>query len=261
MSHFKGEAKKYNKITVKEVMSYPVRPIPERKLRLETCQHLGIRSEMSEVTGEVIAHYFPVTKKGEITGFIRRDLEKPKKDAFSTVGDVSVSSDLIGQDRCTVGKKLFICEGVYDYASVWQALRFSAYNENRASPIIPNVVTIGLGTKNAAAHIGNNQEFVSRYEETVIVFDNDSATPEEVKKGVVKGQDAVREVALTMPDIKNVLLDLNDPNEYLVEGRQDELQKKVMFENKEYEAEHIVKGGIGLDVLLEPVHPPLYWFK
>lgn len=261
MSHFTGKPKKaMNNMrlqTVQEVLKFPVKPIPERGLVQETCEHFGIRSEYSEVEGVVVAHYFPVTKKGKLSGFLKRDLTKPKKYAFATVGDVDIDCDLVGQDKCSPSKKVFIAEGQYDYLSIWQALRFSEWNSSRASPYIPNVVTIGLGTKNAAAHVSTNMEFLQQYQEVITVFDNDEASPEEAKKGIVKGQDAVLEVGLLLP-IKNVILELNDPNDYIQEGRQEDLNKTCLFNACDYQVESVETGGGDVDTLLEPIAKGIY---
>lgn len=251
MSHFQGKVQK-SMITVQKVLQFPMKPIPERGIGLETCEHFGIRSEFSEVEGTVIAHYFPVTKNGDVVGFLKRDLTRPKKQAFSTVGEVSVDCDLVGQDKCGASKRLFIAEGQYDYLSVWQALYFSKYNQSQDTPYFPSVVSIGLGTVNAAEHILNNIEFVQKYDETTLVFDNDEATPEERQKGIVKGQDAVLEVAL-LTDVKNVVLGMNDPNEYIKANRAQELNNIVLFEAKEYQVDSVEGGAGEIDELLAPV--------
>ena len=128
MSYYKGEPMKSG-MTVQEVKDLPLaKGIPERGLTPDTCKHFGIRSEFSEVDGKSIAHYFPVTKEGALSGWIRRDLRKPKKEGFSTVGDVSVDCDLLGQANAPTSKKVFIVEGVYDAPSLYQALYDSDWN-------------------------------------------------------------------------------------------------------------------------------------
>jgi len=257
MSHFKGEVQKSMQ-TIQTVQKYPIKAIPDRGIKLETCEHFGIRSEFSEVEGTVIAHYFPVTKKGKISGFLKRDLTQPKKKAFSTVGDVDTGCDLVGQDVCQKGKKLFIAEGQYDYLSAWQALYFSDYNQGLSKPFVPNVVSIGLGTKHAAEHVSNNQEFVQSFQEPITVFDNDEATPEERLKGIVKGRDAVMEVALCIQEMKNVELELNDPNEYIKEGRSEELAKMLMFQAKSFQVDSVEYGGGEYEDLIQPIPKGMY---
>jgi archaellum biogenesis ATPase FlaH len=252
MSHFKGEVKRSMQ-TVQTVLKFPIKSMPERGIKVETCEHYGVRSEFSEVEGCVIAHYFPVTKKGKVVGFLKRDLTQPKKSAFSTVGDVDTSCDLVGQDVCQKGKKLFIAEGQYDYLSVWQSLFFSSYNQGLNTPFIPNVVTIGLGTKHAAEHISNNQEFVNTFQEPITVFDNDEATPEERLKGIVKGRDAVMEVALCIDNMKNVQLDLNDPNEYIKDGKSEDLSKLLMFGATVFQVDSVEYGGGVYEELIQKI--------
>jgi replicative DNA helicase len=232
----------------------------KRGIHKTTLKHFGVRAEFDQTTGRVIAHLFPITRKGEIVGFIRRDLRKKKKDAFSVIGEGSPSDcDLLGQHVAPKSaKKIWVVEGIYDYLSAWQALYESEYNKGRETPIIPAVVSIGFGTANAREHIATNKDFLAGYGEVIICFDNDEATPEEAAKGIVKGKDATRQVALVLKDIKTVELDLNDPNEYLKEGRQKDLQKLLMFEAKEYKPEFIVSGGVGLERLLRPLEKGIF---
>jgi len=252
MSSFKGPVQK-SKQTVKEVLEFPIKALTDRGIKLETCEHFGVRSEFSVVDGTVIAHYFPVTKGGKLTGFLKRDLTKPKKKAFSTVGIVEVTSDLVGQGVCTKSKRLFICEGQYDYLSVWQALYFSEYNQSLKTPFIPNVVTIGLGAGNAVEHIGNNIDFVNQYAEPCTVFDNDEATPEQRADGEILGRDAAMLVSLAFEGFKDVYLDLKDPNEYIKSSRSEDLAKLCMFSAKEYQVESVEYGAGGIDDILKPV--------
>ena len=254
MSDYRGRPTVNQVETVEDVRGYPVcqHGIPDRKIMKEACIHFKIREGFNEVTGRVEAHYFPVTKDGRLTGWIKRDLTRAKKDSFSTIGQVGTDSDLLGQSMVPDStRKLFIVEGVYDYLSLWQALRFSDYNMERGEgkALLPAVVSIGLGTRNAKDHIGNNLDFVKRYHKTVLIFDNDQATPKEAKEGVVKGQDAVQEVSLILPDMENVLLSRNDPNEYLVAGKSEDLNKAALWESKPYEPGSLVAGvKTGIDI-------------
>ena len=257
MSYYKGKPKIMTKETVDEIETYPIEAIPERGLTLDTCKAYGIRTGYNEETGKPQAHYFPHYKKGKLTGFVRRDLTLPKKQAWSVVGDVSVKSELFGQGVEGNSKKVVIVEGMYDAPSLYQVqmdnLKQWEAKNKRKSSIRPVVVSISLGTKNAKEQIGNNLNFINSHDETVLCFDNDEATPEQRKKGVVLGQDAVMEVSMILPEMKNVVLDKNDPNEYLVDGKGAELAKKVQFDAKDYSPSTVVRGGGDLDELMQPI--------
>ena len=231
-----------------------------RRISAETLRRFGVRAEFSEADGRVVAHLFPVTKKGQVVGWIRRDLRRPKKDAYSTIGKVSVDCDLLGQHVAPKSKKVWVVEGVYDYLSAYEALYYADWNQSKDTPYHPAVVSVALGTANAAAQLSANRKWLEQYEEVRLCFDNDKASPEEASKGIVKGQDAVKEVSLALGDmpLKNIVLDRNDPSEYLQEGDREGLEKALMWGAVDYTPEEIVVGGVGLDRLLTPLKRGVY---
>lgn len=238
--------------TVEDVLTYPIKAIPERGISLKAAENFGIRTLFSEVSGKVEAYYFPVKKDGKIIGFSKRDMRFPKKheNHFSAVGNVDIKSDLFGQDTCKPGKTVIITEGQFDAAIVWDILMNEQKNPGE---YVPNVVSIGFGTKNAAEHIANNLDFVEKYQEARLVFDNDEAKPSEAKKGIMKGKEAAGEVCLLLGNrAKVVELDKDkDPCDY--KDAPKALYKLVAWGAKEYEPEVLIRGGIGLDNLLAPV--------
>jgi archaellum biogenesis ATPase FlaH len=243
--------------TVEDVNSYPILAIEERGLTEETCKRFGVRTALSEQDGKTpIAHYFPYTKKGKIVGYKKRDLTKPKSDKyhFTAVGEVKIDCELFGQSEApTGGKKVFITEGCYDQLSAYQVLK-AKYPSGE-----PAVVSIGLGTANAAAHIGNNLKFLDNFSETIIAFDMDSATEAEKKKGIKKGKEAVQDVAQLIPDIKVAEFSENDPSDMLMSGKADQLYWSLVSKAKQYVPEEISIGGdISLDSLLEPLKEGVY---
>ena len=112
MSHYeKGAykvAKKWNTEqdeTVEEVLKCPIMAIPERNISLQAAEHFGIRTAVSEKDGKTpVAHYFPYTLDGNIVGFKKRDLTRPKlQDGhFSAVGYQSVKCDMFGDRKSVV---------------------------------------------------------------------------------------------------------------------------------------------------------------
>jgi archaellum biogenesis ATPase FlaH len=238
--------------SIEDVLTYPIKAIPERGIKQFTAEHFEIRTLFSEASGKVEAYYFPVKKEGKIIGFSKRDMRYPKKhdNHFSAVGNVDIKSDLWGQDKCKAGKTLIITEGQFDAAITWQALM-----EHQKNPgeYVPNVVSIGFGTKNAAEHVGNNLDFVEKYSEARIVFDGDEAKPAEAKKGIMKGKEATGEVCLLLGSrAKVVELEKDkDPCDY--KDNLKELSRLVSWTAKEYAPEVLIRGGIGLDNLLTPV--------
>lgn len=196
------EKSKYKEQTVEEVLAYPCLAVEERYISQKTAEHFGIRTEVSSVDGLTpIAYYFPYTMEGKTTGFKKRDMTKAKAQEghFTTVGYVGVKCDLFGMQSCnkTGGKKVWISEGEWDAAICWQTLK-SKYPQGN-----PNVLSIGCGTSNAVQHIGQkgNMAFLRKFEEKIIAFDNDCASPEEAKKNIKKGNEATSEVYALLPDM------------------------------------------------------------
>lgn len=192
--------------TLEDVLKYPVIEILDRQITKKTAEHFGIRTALSETDGKTpVAHYFPYYFDGKVSGFKKRDLTVPKysDDHFSVVGFQGSKCDLFGMQagNKTGGKKIWITEGEYDAAMLWQVLKEKYPNGN------PTVLSISNGTANAVKNIGQkqNQTFISKFEEAIICFDADRATTDErVKDKIIKGKDALGLVYGLMPHIKYV---------------------------------------------------------
>lgn len=221
----------YEKETVEEVLTYPILEIPERGISKKTAEHFGIRTALNPKDGKTpIAHYFPYFVNGELTGFKKRDLTVPKVSPyhFTTVGFQGAKCDLFGTNagNKTGGKKVFITEGEYDAAVLWQVLKEKYPQGN------PTVLSISSGTSNAVQNIGQkqNQNYISKFTETVLVFDADKATQEErEKQKIMKGMDAVGAVYGLMPHILVANLpEEYDPCQMLKDGLEEQLYWAVM---------------------------------
>ena len=221
----------YEKETVEDVLTYPILEIQDRGISKKTAEHFGIRTALNPKDGKTpIAHYFPYFINGELTGFKKRDLTVPKVSQyhFTTVGFQGAKCDLFGTNagNKTGGKKVFVTEGEYDAAILWQVLKEKYPQGN------PTVLSISSGTSNAVQNIGqkHNQSYLSKFTETVLVFDADKATQEErEKQKIMKGQDAVAAVYGLMPHILVANLpDEYDPCQMVKDGMEEQLYWAVM---------------------------------
>ena len=225
----KGETYKVSKETLEDIFKLPYLAIEARGITAKTAKHFGIRTALDEKTQEPIAHYFPYTSKGEVTGFKKRDLTLNKSDKghFTSVGKTGVEHDLFGTlaGNATGGKKVWITEGEYDAAICWQVLKENASSYN------PTVLSIATGTASAAKNIGqkHNMKYLRKFSEIILAFDADSATPQEKSKGIKKGREATDDVYGLIPDIKVApFLDGLDPCEMFDEQGQDQLYWALM---------------------------------
>ena len=239
MSKFKQPPSK-SAITVDEVTQNGMTDfdIPERGIDMETVKHFGIRKLFNEVTQQVEGYFFPVTKNGDVTGYIQCSPHRPKKNGrFTVVGDVGVDNELLGQAQASEGAKVFIVEGFWDCMSAWQSL-----NNHKPSGYkgIPAVVSPALGigdvekSPNAKRQIANNIEFLDKYRDKVMCFDNDSGDYN-------VGQEAVKDIAVVLRNFKNVVLPVNDCNEMMLQKGEKELYFQLL-QAKDYEHGSVVSG-------------------
>lgn len=240
------------KQTVEEVRQFPTLAIEERGLTKETCHRLGIRTELSGSDGVTpIAHYFPYSLEGKLVGYKKRDLTKPKlQDGhFTSVGFQSVKCDMfnLANSNKTGGGKVWITEGEYDAALVWQTLKVE-FGKRK-----PSVVSISNGTGSAVLNIGQkqNMKFLKKFKEVVLCFDNDSSTPDEKLRGIKKGREATADVYGLLPDIKVVSLpDEKDPCDTFLEQGQTEFYWTLM-KPVQYTPEGFVKYADVRDKAIE----------
>lgn len=197
----------YKKESIEEVLQYPCLALESRGITQKTAEHFGVRTAVSTEDGMTpIAIYFPAYINGELTGFKKRDLTLPKQHEyyFTVVGYQSAKCDLFGANvtNKTGGKKIWITEGEPDTMIAWQVLKDKYPQGN------PCVVSIGNGTANAVLNIGQkqNMKLLKKFNEIILCFDNDSATPSERSKGIKKGKEATADVYGLIPEMKVVSL-------------------------------------------------------
>ena len=222
-----------------DVSKLPTSELTDRGINKEVAEHYGVRVALSERDGKTITHhYYPDYKGGKLCGWEVRQVEGKK---FSAVGDRKGDLDLWGMNKIpTGGNKLFVTEGRCDAMALMQSIvkhrpsKYSHYN--------PSVVSITKGVSHAVKDLMHNRDFLNKFKEVILVFDQDDA-----------GKDAVRQVLKVFPKFKVATLPLKDANEMLSAGRTDELYKQCVFE-----AKHVRQGEVVDidDILLKCMERP-----
>lgn len=244
------------KETLKDVSSYPFRDVESRGIRKETCEKFGVRSGISESDGKTVeALYFPsYNQKGKIVGYKKQDLtlDKSEKYHWSTVGSVSISNKLFGQNVAEAVQRkrntLVYTEGEHDTMATYQAM-VDQVKGTKFAGMEPFVVSLPLGTGNAVEATLHNNEFVQSFDGLCLFFDDDYATPAEKQKGILKGHEAREAVASALVGSPISLFVVStegsykDASDMLQAGKSEELAKLVQFGKRAYSAEKILKAS------------------
>lgn len=162
-----------------------------------------VRHKVDTATGEPVEQYYPIFKDHQLTGFKVRQLPK----TFFTVGSMSSESDLFGQYkfRNSNSKKLLITAGEVDAMSAYAMLN-KPDSEYEPTPVVSAVV----GETASYKQLKNHYEWLNRFEQIIVCYDNDKA-----------GQEAIKKLVDVIPKGKMFVMsiDLKDANEMLVQGR------------------------------------------
>lgn len=263
------------KESVQDVLELPFRGNQERGVTRQTCEKFGVRAAVSEKDGKtVVSYYFPsLNARGEVTGFMKQDLTKPKDESghWTAVGKVGINNKLFGQDIAEqINRKhtnFTVTEGQWDCLSVYQS-QLKSLEDTKYEGQEPFVVSIPLGTKNSVEALLHNKDFVKSFDSMTIFFDDDSCTPAEIKKGIMRGKEAREAVAAAFIGEVNLFSVLpqygyKDANDYLQDynefigdltARQLALAKLVQFDRKPLITEKIAHVE---DVSFEELTTPL----
>lgn len=189
----------------------PTRPLIDRGLSVETAEFYGVKITVNGTDGQTpVAHLYPYHKAGKLTGYKKRVIENKR---FSTIGDCK-DVDLFGQHLFEAGgNKLYITEGECDALALFQCFKSLAGAEFKH--LNPAVVSLPQGAHNAAKSLERAQPFISKFNEVVLVFDQDEP-----------GEEATR-LAFAVLDpttTKVARLTEKDPNAMLLAGKANELK-------------------------------------
>lgn len=232
--------------TLQEIEKLPSYGDLSRSLLPISMSYFGIKTEISTKDGLTpTAHYYPFTKNGEVVGYKKRIMPK----TFSVVGDAR-NVELFGQDKASKllnNKRLFITEGELDAVALFQSIielsRGTEWEDRR-----PSVVSITHGSSSALKNISTNIEFIRKYAEVAICFDQDDA-----------GKAATEEVVKLLPNAFVVSLSEKDANDMVMKGKSKELAKAALFGAKKHRPPAVVSVDDVWDRAVKKIEMGLSW--
>ena len=199
-------------MTMPDISNLKSLEIPDRFIRKEIVNHYEVKLALSETDGKTITgHYYPDHNNGELIGYEVRDCINKN---FKSIGQRKNSFDLWGQSKAPLARKLFITEGRLDAMSLYQVI----LDNTPAKYGKPAVVSLTRGATGASKDLLHNREFISKYEEVILCFDNDNA-----------GKKATKDALKIFPLAKVAMLSEKDASDMLVKGKGKELYQATVW--------------------------------
>jgi twinkle protein len=223
-------SKMKSKLTVKEVLTYPVGGDPGRLIPPEILELYNIRVSHSATSGELEKVYYPyMDDPGGIYRGIKYRIIKDKD--FYIVGELP---GVFGKQACKGKGTLVITEGEED------ALAAKVMLPSADCVSLPNGAKVDDLTR-------SDVRFLEKYDNIAIVLDSD-----------IPGKVAAKELGdwlSTFTKVKVVELneDLKDASEYLKQGKRKEFLDTIK-DTQVHEPEGVINGvDISLSDLLKPI--------
>lgn len=208
------------------------KPLPARKLTEETCRKFGVR--VGNTSDGKTVHLFPMYDP-ETREQIGQKARPKDKDGTFAMGKVTRS--LFGQNLWSGGRKLVITEGEYDAMSVSQV-------QGHKWP----VVSVPNGASNAAKVIGKVLDWVTSFEEVVLMFDMDA-----------EGRAAAADCAMLIgPKAKIASLPHKDANECLQKGDTQAIISAI-FNAQAYRPDGLIRISDVAEAAKAPPIPGVPW--
>jgi len=164
--------------------------IEDRGISTEICELFGVKSSFNE-DGRVFAHYYPYDENCYKVRVLPKEFAWHPKAASGKLFGRSVKFDG-GKKRVT------IVEGEIDALSVAQAFM---YKYGKVYPVV------SIPSASTLKPLVENREWLRRFDEVVLFFDNDEAGREACKSAAkIIGADKVKILNSTRKDANEVLL-------------------------------------------------------
>ena len=200
---------------------YGCRGIPDYAYKAYYC-----RTEVDPTNGQPIAQYYPVFTGSILTAFKVRRLPKD----FHVKGKMGNESDLFGQFRFknSNNKKLLLTAGEVDAMSAYAMLN-KPDSEYDHLPVVSAVV----GETGSWKQLKNHYEWLNRFEQIIVLYDNDEA-----------GQDAVKKLVEILPKGKMYVMSIDekDANDMLMKGKEKQFVN-AFWRARPYTPEGIVSSS------------------
>ena len=204
-TYFKNYKKAMNGETVSDFKTYKNNSmnnidgeyieLRDRKISLATAKKYGVKAVVNS-KGEIVKHYYPYYTANEISGY---KIREPNK-LFSWQGQAK-ESGLFGQQAFNSGGKyVTLTEGECDAMAAYELL-------GSKWPVL----SVKNGAAGAVKDVKQNLEFLEKFDNIVISFDNDKVGKEAARK-VAKLLTPGKAKILTLPE------EYKDPNDMLRQG-------------------------------------------
>lgn len=211
-----------NGAELERIGKLPSISLQDRKIPKAVTLKYGVKSEVTE-SGKELARYYPVRKKGAITGYKRRILPK----TFSQVGDARRPVDLFGQHLFKGGKRIIITEGEEDALAAYTMTALCS-SANRGFP----AVSVGSASDIVNA-VRENLQYLEQFDQVIFAVDQE---PEPLAKAEEAGK-------LLTPGKAMVLkFSEKDASDLLLAGKKDEFWG-ALWNTAEVEIGGIVEGA------------------
>ena len=180
--------------TIEQIQQYNTRALQDRGISQEVMEHFGVKVETAQ-DGGISAHFYPYgTEPNKVSGYKKRTLPK----SFYTVGSIDGLFGQTAKFKSGKDSRLVITEGELDALSVAEAYK-QKYNN-----IYP---VAALPSSAATAELINNREWIRKFDEVVLLLDNDDAGQKCLSKACsIIGADKVKIGRLNHKDPNEELL-------------------------------------------------------
>lgn len=197
-----GKSKEEMEEEIKEISSFPVVDLRDRRLRKEVLEYYGIKIGLSEQDGKTPRlAYFPYEVDGKPQAYKAKLFEGKRFWSVGDQGDV----DLFGWRQAVESgaRRLIIVEGEFDAAALKRIL--DLYTEDKYEDLKPAVCSLPHGAASAGKDLARlSKKIRKHFREFTFCFDDDEA-----------GQAGLEAAMKVFPEATVATLPMKDANDCL----------------------------------------------